>query len=317
MFALTLFRKNAMKKIHGTFPSASGLCRVHYYFYLPDEPKAAVMYSHGMCEYIERYEELAQFFCDNGIAFCGCDHIGHGSSIGSMDMLGYFGESLGHLRMAQDLQRMKRVIEKKLPDIPHFLIGHSMGSFIARIYFARCRNDRWNGAVFLGTAGPIPSVGALRGHLARLAEKHGDFWRYTWGLNFALGVFNLRTEHYRTPSDWLTRDDKVVDKFRADPKCNFAFTASGYRDLITALIMANSLRVIESTRTDIPILFMSGGMDPVGEYGFGIRRVWHRYLRHGCDARLRIYREARHELMFELNKDETRGDLLDFIVSHS
>ncbi len=304
-----------MKKISGTFHSASGLCKVRYYFYLPENPKAAVMWSHGMCEYIERYEELAQFFCDNDIAFCGCDHIGHGASVGSPDMLGYFGERLGHIRMAQDLQRMKRVMERKLPDIPHFLVGHSMGSFIARIYFARCKNDRWNGAIFLGTAGPIPAVWRLRRHLSQLAVKHGDFWRYTWGLNFALGVFNLRTENYRTPSDWLTRDDEVVDKFRADPKCNFAFTASGYRDLITALIMSNSRFVIRNTRTDVPLLFMSGGMDPVGEYGYGVRRAHRMYCNHGCDAILRIYREARHELMFELNREQTWADLLKFLVA--
>lgn len=305
-----------MKKIHGTFCSASGLCRVHYYFYLPENPKAAVMYSHGMCEYIERYEKLAQYFCDNGIAFCGCDHIGHGSSIGGEDMLGYFGESRGHLRMAQDLQRMKRLLDRKLPDIPHFLVGHSMGSFIARIYYARCRSDRWNGAVFMGTADAPPAVGALRGHLARLAEKHGDFWRYTWGLNLALGVFNLRAENRRTPNDWLSRCEDEVDKFRADPKCNFAFTTSGYRDLITALIQANSRRVIESTRTDLPVLFMSGEMDPVGEYGHGVRRVWRRYANHGCSAQLRIYKGARHELMFELDRDEAMGDLLEFVLRH-
>ncbi|MBE6889441.1 MAG: alpha/beta hydrolase [Ruminococcaceae bacterium] len=306
-----------MKKINGTFKSASGLCDVHYYFYLPKKPKAAVMLSHGMCEYIERYEEFAQFLCDSDVAFCGCDHIGHGRSIASEDMLGYFGHELGHIRMAQDLQRMKRVMEKKLPNIPHFLIGHSMGSFLARIYFSRCRTDRWSGAIFLGTAGPVSWLGALENHLDNLAVRRGEFWRYTWGMDLALGVFNLRTVNYRTPSDWLTRDDAVVDKFRADPKCNFAFTSIGYRDLITALIFCNSRFVVENTRTDVPMLFMSGGMDPVGEYGYGVRKACRRYKRHGCNARLRIYREARHELLHELNKEEVFRDLLDFIIKRA
>ena len=70
-----------MKKITGTFPSTSGLCRVHFYFYIPEKPKALLMLSHGMCEYIERYEEFAKFLCDNDIIFCGSDHIGHGKII--------------------------------------------------------------------------------------------------------------------------------------------------------------------------------------------------------------------------------------------
>lgn len=305
-----------MKKIHGTFHSASKLCDVHYYFYLPEKPKAAVMLSHGMCEYIERYEDFARFLCDNDIALCGCDHIGHGNSIASMDMLGYFGHTRGHLRLAQDLQRMKRVMEQHLPQIPHFLIGHSMGSFIARYYFARCNKDRWNGFIMLGTAGRVPGIGTLRRHLIAIARDKGEFWRYNWGLNLALGIFNLRTENYRTPSDWLTRDDKVVDKFRDDPKCNFAFTATGYRDLIQALITANSIRVLDSTRTDVPMLMMSGGMDPVGEYGHSVRRAYRSYLKRGCDVTLRIYRESRHELLFELNKDEVRDDLLSFMMNY-
>ncbi|MBQ8171870.1 MAG: alpha/beta fold hydrolase [Oscillospiraceae bacterium] len=303
-----------MKKLCGTFTSSSKLCEVHYYFYLPEKPKAAVMLSHGMCEYIERYEEFARFLCDSDIALCGCDHIGHGKSIACDDMLGYFGHTHGHIRMAQDLQRMKRIMEKKLPDIPHFLIGHSMGSFVARIYFARCADDRWNGAVFMGTAGPVPWLDALKSHLAALAQRKGEMWRYDWGLEFALGVFNLRTENYRTPNDWLSRDDKNVDRFRADPKCNFTFTVNGYRDLLDALILCNKRRVVESTRTDVPLLFLSGGMDPVGEYGYGVRRACKHYQKHGCEATLRIYREARHELLFELNKDEVYKDLLDYMI---
>ncbi len=143
-----------MKKITGTFPSSTGLCDIHFYFYVPEKPKALLMLSHGMCEYIERYKDFARFLCENDIILCGNDHIGHGNSITSDDMLGYFGLNKGYIHMVSDLHRMKLAAEKLYPDIPHFLMGHSMGSFLARIYFSKY-GDRWSGAIFMGTAGGI------------------------------------------------------------------------------------------------------------------------------------------------------------------
>lgn len=273
------------------------------------------MLSHGMCEYITRYKDFAQFLCDNDIALCGCDHIGHGESITDDEMLGYFGHQNGHRRMVQDLHRMKRITEHYFPDIPHFLIGHSMGSFLARIYFARYPRDRWNGVIFMGTAGDFPGADMVHVHLCQMTIHHGEMWRYHRGKDFALGIFNLRTENYRTQSDWLSRDDKNVDKFRNDPKCAFTFTVAGYRDLVNALLLANSKTVLCHTRTDIPLLFLSGGMDPVGEYGQGVRRACKMYREYGCDVTLRIYREARHELLFELNRAEVMSDILTYLTN--
>lgn len=303
-----------MKKIHGTFMSSSGLCDVHYYFWLPEKPKAAVILSHGMCEYIGRYRDFARFLCDSDIALCGCDHLGHGNSVTDDELLGYFGEKNGHLYMVRDLHRMKQIAEHKLPDVPHFLVGHSMGSFVSRLYLAKYA-DRLSGAVLMGTAGPVPWLGALHAYLAATAEHNGGKWHYDWGMDFAMGVFNLRSQNHRTRYDWLSRDDRNVDKFLADPRCNFVFTIAGCRDLVALLMMCNTKRIISQTRTDVPLLFLSGGMDPVGEFGSGVRRAFRLYQQHGCDAALRIYREARHELLFELNKDEVRSDILSFLIN--
>ncbi len=303
-----------MKKLKGKFRSTSGLCDCSFYIYTPEKPMAVVMLSHGMCEYIERYKGFAEFLCENDIALCGCDHLGHGGSVPEGGMLGYFGRINGHRRMAQDLHRMKIITERYFPDIPHFLMGHSMGSFIGRIYFARYPKDRWSGAIFMGSAGPLAGAEMVWYHLCRVILRKGEYYQYTGGKSLALGVFNMRTENYRTPADWLSRDDKEVDKFIADPLCNFTFTAAGYRDLVNALILANSRTVINHTRTDVPMLFLSGGMDPVGEYGFGVRRACALYRRQGCDVTLRIYREARHELLNELNKGEVMADILDYLI---
>ena len=302
-----------MKKITGTFPSVSGLCDIHYYFYIPEKPKALVMLSHGMCEYIERYEEFARFLCDNDVILCGSDHLGHGSSVANEDMLGYFGASRGYINMVRDLHRMKLVAERKFPDIPHFLMGHSMGSFLARIYLSKYR-DRLNGAIIMGTAGGLSGSAPLRCMMDAISRSRGDLYRHRLATRMVFGTFNLRTANRRTPNDWLSRDDESVDKFCADPKCNFTFTIAGYRDLLNALLCCNSEPVIENTPTELPMLFLSGGMDPIGEYGKGVRTACAKYLEHGCDVTLRIYREARHELIFELNRREVMEDILKFLV---
>ncbi len=303
-----------MKKITGAFPSTSGLCDCQFYIWAPEKPKAALMLSHGMCEYIERYKEFAKFLYDNDIALCGNDHIGHGNSVPDEESYGYFGETRGYMHMAQDLHRMKMILNKEFPGIPHFLLGHSMGSFIARIYFSKYRQDRWNGVIFMGTAGKMNGAAAMSKAVERIRIRRGSMYRPDFGTGVVFGMFNLRTENRRTRNDWLSRDDASVDKYCADPKCNFTFTAAGYSDLINALMCANSEAVIGNTPTDIPLLFLSGGMDPVGDYGRGVRSACMKYLEHGCDVKIRIYREARHELLFELNKKEDLDDILEFLV---
>ena len=162
-----------MKKITGRFPSATELCDIRFYMYVPEKPRAVVQFSHGMCEFIERYEEFAKFLCKNGIAFCGHDHIGHGNSVAHEDLLGYFGSHDGYKNMVRDLHRMNSIIRDKFGDTPLFLMGHSMGSFMARIYLSKYY-DTFNGAVIMGTAGGITGKAPLRKILDTAVKRNGD-----------------------------------------------------------------------------------------------------------------------------------------------
>lgn len=302
-----------MKKTTGHFPSAGGLCDIRFYIYEPESPKAVLMLSHGMCEYIERYERFARFLCENGIALAGNDHLGHGNSLLNETTLGYFGQERGYIDMARDLHRMKAVLDERFPNLPHFLMGHSMGSFLARIYLSKYR-DRWNGAIIMGTAGGIVGSVPLRKILDLLERDRGDYYRPNVGAKmFNLFSLAIPVSQRRTPADWLSRDDENVDRFLADPKCNFTFTVAGYRDLLNALLCSNSEPVIENTPTDIPLLFMSGEADAVGQFGSGVKKAAQLYIDHGCDVDVKLYPEARHELIFELNRDEVMEDILAFI----
>ncbi|MGN0650949.1 MAG: alpha/beta fold hydrolase [Oscillospiraceae bacterium] len=304
-----------MVELKGRFPSSSGLCDVHFYIFKPEKPKAALMLSHGMCEYIERYREFAEFLCGNDIALCGSDHIGHGKSVTDDNMLGYFGEEHGYFNMVRDLNRMKKIMDRELPDIPHFLMGHSMGSLLARIFIAKYPHD-WHGVILCGTAGGFVSTLPIRRVVDSMVNRRTGRYRHQRATELALGLFNIRNENHRTPNDWLSRDEANVDRFCNDPKCNFIFTLAGYRDLMNALMTCNSDTVIGNTPTELPLFFLSGGMDPVGEYGQGVRSAVIKYLERGCEVSLKIYPEARHELIFELNRDEVMKNILDFIVRH-
>lgn len=302
-----------MKKITGTFPSASGLCDVHFYIYTPENPKAVMMLSHGKSEYFERYEGFAKFLCDNGIALCGNDHIGHGRSVSDESMYGYFGKERGYINMVRDLHRMRKVIDKKFPNIPRILMGHSMGSFLARIYLAKYTEDKWNAAVIMGTAGSMPGSPVFSKLINVLEKLKGSERQQESGEKIFAKIYGLRVENKRTPNDWLSRDEENVDRFNADPLCRHPFTMAGFRDLMNAMLVSNSAPVIENTPTDVPMLFVSGSMDPIGEYGDGVQKAIDVYVKHGCNVNVHIYKDARHELLFELNRSEVMNDILEFI----
>lgn len=304
-----------MKKITGKFPSASGLCYVHFYIYTPENPKAVLMLSHGKSEYLERYEGFAKFLCDNGIALCGNDHIGHGKSVSDEDMHGYFGKERGYINMVRDLHRMRRVADKKFPVIPKILMGHSMGSFLARIYLAKYPEDKWNAALIMGTAGSMPGSPIFSKMIDVLEKINGSERPQEWSEKLFAQIYGIRVENKRTPNDWLSRDPENVDRFNDDPLCQYPFTMAGFRDLMDAMLFCNSAPIIENTPTDMPIMFMSGSMDPIGEYGSGVQKAIDKYVNHGCNVSVHIYNDARHELLFELNRDEVMNDILEFISS--
>ena len=299
-----------------TLPSTVPGRTLHGFRCVPEgQARAVLQLSHGMVEYIDRYRPLAEYLADRGILVTGHDHLGHGASIRTKEDYGYFAEPDGNRAVLADLHAVTVLTKELYPNLPYFLLGHSMGSFYARQYLCEYGRER-NGAIIMGTAGGVTGSAPLRKLLDILCHSKDSRFRPEISKKLAFGLFNVRFHHRRTPNDWLSRWDENVDRFNADPLCNFTFTVAGFRDLLNALMCANSDCVIENTPTDLPMLFMSGSMDPVGEYGAGVRAACMRYLEHGCMVNIHIYPEARHELLFELNRDNVMEDILDFIRDH-
>ena len=294
-----------------TFPSASGLCDIFVQSAAPTDfasVKGVIQIAHGMAEYSNRYAAFAMELAKNGYAVFINDHLGHGKSVSGSDELGYFGEN-GVESLVEDMKKVTDIAKGQYPDLPYILFGHSMGSFLARAYTARY-GDMLDGAVYCGTSGPNPAAG-LGAKLAKYLEKSkGDHQRSNFLNSMAFGTYNKRTEK-RTDFDWLSRDEKEVDKYISDDLCGFCFTTNGFKTLFTLLQDVSSKQWFKSVPADLPVLLISGENDPVGEYGKGVKAVYDELTKTGHSAvSIKLYPEDRHEILNELDRETVMADII-------
>ena len=300
-----------------TFKSNSGLADIHCASYLPEngEVKAVLQIAHGMAEHLERYEAFAGVLCDNGVAVYINDHIGHGGSITAKSELGYFGEKDGWKNFVEDCHKLTEIAKAENPGKPYVFFGHSMGSFVARAYSLKYAAEI-NGAVYCGTAGPNPAAGAGKLVTNLLIKLKGDHHRSKLIDKMAFGTYNSKFEK-RTAFDWLSRDNFQVDKYIADEYCGFLFTAAGYRDLFTLLAYVSSKEWFEGLSKKLPVLIISGAMDPVCNYSKGIEQVCDSLKAAGkTNVKTILYPDARHEILNESACfDTVCKDVLEFVDS--
>lgn len=296
------------------FLSADGKTRVAAYFWTPAEgkPLAVLQLSHGMCEYIQRYDAWARRFVEAGFAVCGNDHLGHGSTAPDLNGLGYTAKRGGADLLVEDLHQMTQLAKKKYPDVPVVLYGHSMGSFAARLYLARY-GEELSGALISGTAGPEAPTGIALRLAHAIAAAKGAHHRSRLLTSLAFGSYNKRFGEEKDAQSWLTRDAEVRRRYAADPFCTFTFTAAGYDTLFSLLSAVSDKKWASCVPKSLPVLLFSGDMDPVGNYGKGVQRIYERLQAAGCRVRLRLYQNGRHEMHNELNRDEVFADLVAYL----
>ena len=299
-----------------TYDSATGVCRIFARSIAPADKtkvKGILQVVHGMAEHGERYQAMAYYMAYHGYAVFIHDQAGHGRSVEREELLGYFGDKNGWSGLIQDVRTLLHKAMEKYPGVPAFLLGHSMGSFVARAFVAQY-GDELAGAVFCGTSGENP--GAAAGvAVAGIVEKfRGTLFRSAFIDHIAFGSYNKRYENPRTQFDWLSRDNSEVDLYIKDPLCGFLFTAAGYRDMFTLLQNVSGKAWYRSVPAALPMFLISGSMDPVGGYGKGVRQVHRDLLATGHEnVRIRVYDGARHELFNETNAKDVLRDLIDWL----
>lgn len=299
----------------GTYPSSNGTSPITYYVYKPaNPPKAILQISHGMCEYIERYEDFANFMAGHDILVCGNDHLGHRRSVSSKEDLGYFAPKDGWTYLPKDLSLLTRRMKEQYPGVPYFLFGHSMGSFIARTYLVQF-GDLIDGAIICGTAGANPVLGAGKALIGAIKAIKGERFRSPFINKIMFGSYNNKYENPRTSEDWLTRDTAIVDEYREDEYCTFIFTTSAFKDLTLLLEYVNSESWFSNVSKVMPLYLISGDMDPVGNWGVGIREIEDKLKAQGLkDFTCKLYPEYRHEILNEVGKEDVYEDILQWIM---
>ena len=300
-----------IKCTQNIYKSANGVSNVTYYILVPEEVevRGIVQLSHGMCEYFSRYTTFAKYLCSLGFIVCGNDHIGHGASVARSSELGFFATRDGWKYLVQDVEQLTDLMQRRYPDLPYFLLGHSMGSLIARLYLTEY-GDKLSGCILIGTAGPHPAAFSAARLADSIARSRGMTYRSGFLSSLTFKGYNRKIKQPHTVFDWLSRDDTVVSLYQSDEKCNFIFTATGFRDLYTLLAKANASHTFRRTPRRLPLLFLSGDKDPVGKYGDGVRRVVNLYRGAGVkNIEVIFYKDARHEVLNELGRLDAFGDI--------
>lgn len=298
-----------------TFPSVDGINTCHAETWAPDngEVIAVLQIVHGMIEYVGRYADFAEFMASHGFLVVGEDHLGHGHTATAED-LGYFCKEAPEDVLVENVHALKQIISDQYPDVPYYMLGHSMGSFIFRKYIS-LHGAEIDKAIIMGTGvmpGIVTSVGVFLTNFQKLF--FGDRHVSKMIQKIAFGAYNKRIENPRTENDWLTRDVAIVDKYNADPFCTFPFTLNAYRTLFKILGYVCKKQNITTIPKTLPVFIVAGSADPVGNYGAGPATVADWYRKAGInDVTLKLYKDFRHEILNEIGHEEVYNDILEWL----
>ena len=292
-----------MNKFDFYLNSAAQGKRVHTVVWEPDDdPRAVLQLVHGMAEYIERYDEFARYLAARDIAVIGHDHLGHGQTAQSEAELGFFAEGDASEIVIRDMKTVTLEAKRRWPGVPVFILGHSMGSFFTRQYLAVCGGEV-TGAVIMGT-GFIPApVAKLANSLSRkVCRFKGE--RHPSPLLEKL-ILGKSAKSFPTEGrlGWLSANRENVKRYEADPLCGFTFTAGAYRDFTKILVSVAKEEDFDGIRRSLPILVISGELDPVGgKDAVGKLAAAYRRLEF-TDVTEKIFPGDRHEILNENDRE--------------
>lgn len=287
------------------YTSAKDGHRIFYRVWRAGSPLATLHLLHGMAEHSLRYDWFARYLNSLSITVYAQDHRGHGLTKEENEK-GWFAEEDGWMTIARDSWLVDEIIMDENELLPHFLMGHSMGSFLARTVITE-HPSSFDGLIIMGSGASKGMAGRIGKLLAeRNARRNGSRMPDHQMDKLSFGNYNSRIQSPRTQYDWLSRDPEEVDKYIADPLCGFVCSSRFYADLIEGVEIANDKSRAQRIKKDTPVLVISGDADPVGGYGKGVKKVYKEYVDAGLeDVTLHLVPGGRHELLNETDKKES------------
>lgn len=295
---------------------------LHHTFFDPSNSETAIsatlLIVHGMAEHSGRYADFAQFLADHGIAVATYDQLGHGKTVKSAKDLGFFGEEHPVQTLLKDVIVMADSLKARHLNVPHFIMGHSMGSFIVRnVLKHHARN--FTGAILMGTADANPLTKVLL-PVNKLLTKAAPKKPNSLFANVMSKVLNSKLNNRISSSKfaWLSEDPAAVEAYEADPLTGFDFTNNGFMTLFTLMDAGLRKNWAMTIAKDFPMLLISGENDPIGDMGRGIRRIANRLDRQHFDhVSVQLYPHMRHEPLHEQDKEQVYQDILGWINSNT
>ena len=292
-----------------------GAGKIHGCCWQPEgKPRAVVQIIHGIAEFVERYDDFAGYLTGLGFLVVAEDHMGHGKSIEGGSIQGYFHG--GWFTAIEDSVQLLKDTQEAYPDVPYILFGHSMGSFMARTILCKYPELKLDGAIICGTGWqPTFALPALLKVVDGICKKTGETNPNEKLQGIVFGSYNKKVERPRTDYDWLTRDAKIVDAYIEHPLCGFTASCGLLRDMMQGIYYIQQPKNLANMCKYLPVLFIAGGDDPVGNYGKGVEESAQAFRNAGMEqVSCKIYPLCRHEILNEINRDEVFTDVLEWIL---
>lgn len=288
------------------FLSSDGHTWIHAIHWIPEgEIKAVLQIVHGMVEHIERYDEFASYLAERDVYVTGHSHLGHGKSMTGKEKMGYFAEPNGNHCLIEDIHQLRMETQKEYFNVPYFMLGHSMGSFLLRQYLGMYGKNL-TGAIIMGT-GDKPDFVVKAGKLVCKVLAKFKGWEHRSNLvnSFVVGGFEKKMG-----KGWLSRNEENVKTYAADPLSGFVFTLNAFYHMFDGMSKMNRQEKSGQIPKELPLFFVAGDKDPVGNNGTGVKAVYQRYLDKGVkNAEIKLYPDDRHEILNELDKAVVYEDI--------
>lgn len=303
----------AIVKTQAFFSSTDNINNIHVLIWqnTDKEPWAMLQIAHGVTDHIGRYERFARFMADNGVIVYGNDCIGHGHTAKSKNDLGNFGEPDSDVRMVDDMHKLHNIMRKKYPDLPFYLLGHSMGSFLAKIYASNFGYDI-SGLILVGTTQVNSHLSVLKDYLYPLGDMLGKDNYSTKGTDL---LKFLVSKYFKEDDDnsWLSLSLSNRTKADSDPYFDYPITNASAMILAKLLVKSSSEECYEAIPYTIPVFLISGGKDPIGMFGRGVLDTCCKFEQYGISTDMKLYPAMRHEILNEDDYQQIYKDIFDWI----
>jgi alpha-beta hydrolase superfamily lysophospholipase len=296
--------------------------QIHAVRWLPedDEYVGVLQICHGMQEYILRYDEFATYMADRGFVVVGHDHIGHGLSVRNQDELGIMHTDRPAEVMVEDILTNYEMTKREYPNLPYTILGHSMGSYLLRRFLSEkaLSLSGLNAAIIMGTGTEADAAIKMGKFVVNmLISMKGRDHRSKFVANLMYGAPYKKYDvtGANPENSWLSKNVESVKAYYANPLDNYMFSLNGYKVLLDCTGYDNRKENIDKIRKDLPILFISGKDDPVGNLGKGVEAAYNKFLDCGItNIDLKLYENDRHEILNETDRENIYQDIYEWIL---